>query len=85
MFSILCRLLPVQAVKFWNTIQDFRALNTSTKFAYPESRLRPFLGHGRAVEIAMRVEQAVITQEVYELNDRPRTHQACKPMFHSAQ
>lgn len=83
MFSIFCRLLPVQAVKFWKYHSGCRAL-TKAGFAYPERHLRPFLSHGRAVENAMRVEKAVITEEVPEVNERPRTQQACKPVYHFA-
>ncbi len=83
MFSIFCRLLPVQAVKFWKHHSGFRAL-TEAGFAYPEWHLRPLLSYGRAVENAMRLEKAVITEEVYEVNERPRTQQACKPMYHFA-
>lgn len=57
---------------------------TKAIFAYPELHLTPFLSHGRKVEVAMSLEKAVITEKVSELDDRPRTQQACKTMFHPA-
>lgn len=83
MSSIFCRLLPVQAVKFWSYHSGCRAL-TKAGFAYPEWHLRPFLSYGRADEHAMRLEKTVITEEVSEVIERPQTQQASKPMYHFA-